>query len=248
MARYGAIEAGGTKFVCAVGASPHDLSAQTRIPTTTPAETLAKCLEFFGAQVPIDALGVGCFGPLELRPSAPLYGHITTTPKPGWSNTDIVGPLREALAVPIRFDTDVNAALLGEARWGAAQGLSSAVYVTIGTGIGGGALIDGRLAHGLVHPEMGHLLVPREADDVAFEGVCPFHGSCAREALGAARGKPACGPSRLGSRSALHRFGPHHVGARALARAHHPGRRSDAGRRFVSASAQAPLALTRRLR
>ncbi|MEP7053602.1 MAG: ROK family protein [Pseudomonadota bacterium] len=183
MALYGAIEAGGTKFVCAVGAAPHDLRAQLRIPTTTPAETLARCVEFFRAHSDIQALGIGCFGPLELRPRAPLYGHITATPKPGWSHTDIVGPLRKALSVPVGFDTDVNGAVLGEARWGAAQGLGTAVYITIGTGIGGGALIDGRLAHGLVHPEMGHLLLPREADDLQFEGVCPFHGGRCWEGL-----------------------------------------------------------------
>jgi len=183
MAVYGAIEAGGTKFVCAVGSSPDDIRAQTRISTTTPRETLARCIAFFRAQPAITALGIGCFGPLELREGAPRYGHITTTPKPGWADTDIVGPLREALAVPIGFDTDVNGAVLGEARWGAARGLGTAVYITIGTGIGGGALIDGRLAHGLVHPEMGHLLLPREADDVAFAGVCPFHGARCWEGL-----------------------------------------------------------------
>ena len=180
---YGAIEAGGTKFVCAVGSSPHELRAQVRIPTTTPVETLARCIEFFQAQPPVVALGVGCFGPLELRSAAPRYGYITSTPKPGWSNTDIVGPLRTALAVPVGFDTDVNGAVLGEARWGAAQGLGTAVYITIGTGIGGGALIDGRLAHGLVHPEMGHILLPREADDQSFAGVCPFHGARCWEGL-----------------------------------------------------------------
>ena len=183
MALYGAIEAGGTKFVCAVGSSPQDLRTQIRIPTTTPVETLAQCIEFFRVQPQIQALGVGCFGPLELHQGAPLYGHITSTPKPGWSNTDIVGPLREALAVPIGFDTDVNGAVLGEARWGAARGLTTAIYITIGTGIGGGAWVGGNLVHGLVHPEMGHLLLPREADDAQFEGVCPFHGARCWEGL-----------------------------------------------------------------
>jgi len=176
MRRLGAIEAGGTKFVCAVGTSPDDLDL-VRIPTTTPAETLARCLEFFRSRAPIVALGVGSFGPLELRRDAPRYGYITTTPKPGWQNTDLLGPLSRALDVPIGFDTDVNAAVLGEARWGAARGVSSAVYVTVGTGIGGGALVGGQLAHGLVHPEMGHLLVPREPEDRDFAGACPFHGA-----------------------------------------------------------------------
>jgi fructokinase len=177
MSLYGAIEAGGTKFVCAVGTGPEDLKAQARFPTTTPKETLARCIDFFRAQPKVEALGIGCFGPIELRRGAPLYGHVTTTPKPGWGNADIVGPLQQALGVPVAFDTDVNGAVLGEARWGAAQGLDTAVYVTIGTGIGGGALVGGRLAHGLVHPEMGHLLLPREPDDLTFNGDCPFHGA-----------------------------------------------------------------------
>lgn len=174
---FGAIEAGGTKFVCAVGTGPEDLRALVRFPTTTPLETLGKCIDFFKAQPEIEALGIGCFGPIELRPSATRYGHVTTTPKAGWTNVDVVGPLREALGVPIGFDTDVNAAVLAEARWGAARGLDTAVYVTIGTGIGGGLWISGKLAHGLQHPEMGHLLLPREPDDLEFAGHCPFHAA-----------------------------------------------------------------------
>jgi fructokinase len=183
MALYGAIEAGGTKFVCAVGTGPADLRAQARFPTKDPQETLGHCIEFFRSQPPIDALGVGCFGPLELRRDAEHYGHVTTTPKPGWGNADIVGPLQRALLVPVGFDTDVNAAVLGEARWGAAKNLATAIYITVGTGIGGGALLGGQLAHGLVHPEMGHLLVPRELDDLAFAGACPFHGGRCWEGL-----------------------------------------------------------------
>jgi fructokinase len=182
MPSYGAIEAGGTKFVCAVGSGPDDLRAQVRIPTTTPHETLGRCLEFFRAQPPVEALGVACFGPIDLRVGSPLYGHVTTTPKLGWRNADVVGPLQGALGVPVGFDTDVNGAMLGEWRWGAARGSSSALYVTVGTGIGGGALLEGKLAHGLVHPEMGHLLLPREEGD-AFEGVCPFHGGRCWEGL-----------------------------------------------------------------
>ncbi len=177
MSLYGAIEAGGTKFVCAVGTGPEDLRAQARFPTTTPQETLGRCIDFFRAQPKIEALGIGCFGPLDLRRGTPSYGHVTSTPKAGWTNADVVGPLRQALGVPVGFDTDVNGAVLGEARWGAAQGLETAIYVTIGTGIGGGALIGGKLAHGLVHPEMGHLLLPREPDDLDFAGDCPFHGA-----------------------------------------------------------------------
>lgn len=185
MALYGAIEAGGTKFVCAVGSGPDDVRAQIRIPTTSPGETLEQCLAFFLSQPKIEALGVGCFGPLELRRAERYYGHVMATPKPGWTHADIVGPLARGLAVPIGFDTDVNAAVLGEARWGAARDLDTAIYVTIGTGIGGGALVGGQLAHGLVHPEMGHLLVPREPDDAAFAGTCPFHGARCWEGLAA---------------------------------------------------------------
>ena len=183
MPLYGAIEAGGTKFVCAVGTGPSELRARARFPTTSPQETLDRCIEFFRSQPKIDALGIGCFGPIELRRGTASYGHVTTTPKFGWGNADIVGPLCQALSVPVGFDTDVNAAVLGEARWGAAQNLDTAIYVTVGTGIGGGALVGGQLVHGLVHPEMGHLLVPREPDDLTFVGHCPFHGGRCWEGL-----------------------------------------------------------------
>ena len=183
MPLYGAIEAGGTKFMCAVGTGPEDLREQARFPTTAPKETLSKCIEFFQAQPKLDAIGVGCFGPIELNHSSASYGRVTVTPKAGWGNADIVGPLEEAFGVPIGFDTDVNGAVLGEARWGAAKGLDTAIYVTVGTGIGGGALVGGRLAHGLVHPEMGHLLIPRESDDADFKGYCPFHGARCWEGL-----------------------------------------------------------------
>lgn len=183
MSLYGAIEAGGTKFVCAVGTAPGELRAEARFPTEAPAETLERCLEFFRAQPRLDALGIGCFGPLGLRRGAAGYGRITSTPKPGWSQVDVVRPLAEGLGIPVAFDTDVNAAVLGEARWGAARGLDTAIYVTIGTGIGGGALVAGQLAHGLVHPEMGHLLLPREPDDLAFAGTCRFHGARCWEGL-----------------------------------------------------------------
>jgi len=202
MSLYGAIEAGGTKFVCAVGTGPEDLKAQARFPTTTPKETLGRCIDFFRAQPKIEALGVGCFGPIDLRRGTPSYGHVTTTPKAGWANADVVGPLHQALGVPVGFDTDVNGAVLGEARWGAAQGLDTAIYVTIGTGIGGGALIGGKLAHGLVHPEMGHLLLPRELDDLDFAGSCPFHGARCWEGVAsgpAIERRWGCRAEKLGS-------------------------------------------------
>src|SRR5450432_448772 len=182
MPRFGVIEAGGTKFVCAVGGEPGDLSHEVRFPTTTPAETLHRCVEFFRARGQLDALGVGCFGPVNLERGSARYGFITKTTKAGWSDTNVVGTLSRALGLPIGFDTDVNAAVLGEARWGAARGVASAVYVTVGTGIGGGALLDGAVVHGLVHPEMGHLRVPRELGD-DFSGVCRFHGAACWEGM-----------------------------------------------------------------
>lgn len=175
---YGGIEAGGTKFVCAVGTGPDDLREVTRFPTVTPAETLRRAVAFFEAQEnPITALGIASFGPVDLRQASATYGFITKTTKPGWADTDFAGTLGRALGVPVGFDTDVNGAALGEWRWGAARGLDTFLYLTIGTGIGGGGLVEGQRLHGLVHPEMGHIFVPRVADDV-FGGVCPFHGDC----------------------------------------------------------------------
>jgi fructokinase len=177
----GSIEAGGTKFVCAVGTGPDDVRTETRFPTEEPDATLQRAIAFFeGAGVEyggLAAIGIASFGPVELRRSRSDYGFITTTPKPGWSGTDVAGSVGRALDVPIGFDTDVNGAALGEARWGAAQGLHTFVYLTIGTGIGGGSVANGVVPHGLVHAEMGHVSVPRmEGDD--FPGVCPFHGDC----------------------------------------------------------------------
>lgn len=176
---YGGIEAGGTKFVCAVGTGPEDIRAETRIPTTTPGETLARVLDFFRPYAPqLKAVGIASFGPVDVRPDSPTYGYITTTPKPGWAFTPIVPLVAEKLGVPVGFDTDVNGAALGEHRWGAAQGLDTFVYLTVGTGIGGGALVNGRLLHGLLHPEMGHMRVPHDRDRDPFAGICPFHGDC----------------------------------------------------------------------
>jgi fructokinase len=168
---YGAIEAGGTKWVCAAGTGPDDLDAVV-IPTTTPDETIARAAEFFDRRG-IAALGVGSFGPLDLE-----AGTITTTPKPGWAGTELVARLSERLAVPVTLDTDVNAAALGEQRWGAAQALHTFCYVTVGTGIGGGAMVEGRLLHGLEHPEFGHMRVPHDLQRDPFPGSCPYHGDC----------------------------------------------------------------------
>ena len=175
---YGGIEAGGTKFVCALGTGPDDVRALTRFSTRTPGETLAEAIAFFREQPePPVAIGIGSFGPVDPNPASPTYGYITSTPKPGWAHTDIAGAVCRALDVPVAFDTDVNAAALGEHRWGAAQNLDTFLYLTVGTGIGGGGLAQGRRLHGLVHPEMGHIYVPRAPGD-DFEGSCPYHGAC----------------------------------------------------------------------
>lgn len=174
----GAIEAGGTKWLCAVGTGPDDLVATETIPTTTPDETIGRALAFFRRRGPIEAVGIGCFGPVDLRPGSPAWGSITTTPKPGWTDTDVAGVVGAELGVPVAFDTDVNAAALGEHRWGAARGLDTFCYVTVGTGIGGGAIAGGAVVHGLVHPEFGHMRIPHDLDADPFGGLCPYHGDC----------------------------------------------------------------------
>lgn len=175
---FGALEAGGTKFICAIGTEEGKLVRTARIPTTHPSETLQKTIAFFqSGPEPIERLGVGCFGPLDLNPRSESFGTITQTPKPGWSNTAVQPVLENTLSVQVRIDTDVNTAALGEAHWGAGQGVSNLLYLTIGTGIGGGVLIDGRPVHGLVHPEMGHILLPNHPE-AGFHGICPFHSDC----------------------------------------------------------------------
>ncbi|MEA1648979.1 ROK family protein [Nitrospirillum sp. BR 11164] len=201
MRRIGAVELGGTKAV--VGAAVMDggtrpQSIETvRIPTTTPEETLTRCVETLhalgGRMGGLDAVGVASFGPLQLDPNRPDYGAITRTPKPGWTGAPVRYQLANALGhlkeggVPVAIDTDVNGAALGEGRWGAARGLDSHVYVTVGTGIGVGVVVGGRPQHGLVHPEGGHLLVRRDPARDAYGGHCPYHGDCL-EGL-------ACGPA-----------------------------------------------------
>lgn len=178
-----AIEAGGTKFNCAVGTGPDDIRSQVRIETTTPTETLREVVDYlehasreFGA---LSAIGVGCFGPLDLQRNSETYGYITTTPKEGWKYADVLGTLRECFHVPIGFDTDVNAAALGEHLWGNGQRCEPLVYLTVGTGIGGGVLLRGEPHHGTLHPEIGHLMVPQVMSEAPNpEGVCPFHGGC----------------------------------------------------------------------
>jgi len=179
---YAGIEVGGTKWVCAVGTGPDDLRAVTRFPTEEPAGSIDRAVRFLreasSRHGRLRAIGIGSFGPLDLDPHSPSYGSITTTPKPGWANTDLVGAFKAAYALPVGFDTDVNAAALGEGRWGAAQGLADFIYLTIGTGIGGGGMSGGQLIHGLVHPEMGHIRIPHDPARDPFPGACPFHGDC----------------------------------------------------------------------
>ena len=178
MVTFGGVEAGGTKWVLAVGSSPDDLEDITTIPTTSPTATLDRVGEFFDRHREVTAVGVGSFGPIDLRKSSPRFGTITTTPKAGWSNTDVAGFLGARLEVPIAIDTDVNAAALGEGRWGAARGVDSFCYVTVGTGIGGGVIVDGRPLHGLLHPEFGHMRIPHDRIRDPFPGICPYHGDC----------------------------------------------------------------------
>jgi fructokinase len=177
---YGGVETGGTWCVCAMGSGPEEIVESAQFHTTCPEETLARIVAFFAAGPAVEALGIGSFGPVDVDRSSPTWGYVTTTPKPGWQHVSVASVVAERLGVPVAFDTDVNAAALGEHRWGTGQGASSLFYLTVGTGIGGGLLIDGRPRHGLVHPEMGHIRVPRDSDPdrADFRGICPVHGDC----------------------------------------------------------------------
>ncbi|MGE6754747.1 ROK family protein [Rossellomorea sp. NPDC071047] len=172
----GAIEAGGTKFVCGIGNEKGAILERMTIPTTTPSETLKRVVEFFEGKN-IERMGVGSFGPIDLDPQSMTYGSITRTPKPYWSHFNLIGELKKHFSIPVAFDTDVNAAALGESVWGAAKGLDSCLYITVGTGIGVGSLTEGKLVHGLTHPEMGHIMVRRHPEDT-YTGHCPYHGDC----------------------------------------------------------------------
>ncbi|GIP48427.1 ROK family protein [Paenibacillus sp. DXFW5] len=174
--RIGAIEAGGTKFVCGVGNEHGVIEDSVSFPTELPEPTLERVIGYFRDKK-VEAIGVGSFGPLDLNRNSATYGYVTTTPKPGWNGYDVLGKLKSQFDVPYGWDTDVNAAALGEAKWGAAQGLDSCVYYTVGTGIGVGVLAEGKLVHGLVHPEGGHVLPRRHPED-DFPGLCPYHGDC----------------------------------------------------------------------
>lgn len=175
--RIGALEAGGTKMVCAIGDETGKIYEQESFPTVTPEETLPQLLDYFKGKE-IKALGIACFGPIDLDRDSDTYGYITTTPKTAWMNTDIAGYFANGLNVPVGFDTDVNGSLLGEVTYGQAKGLGDAVYYTIGTGVGAGVMSGGKLVHGAMHPEAGHMLLRVREDDPMPEGICPFHGAC----------------------------------------------------------------------
>ena len=178
---YGGIEGGGTKFICAIGTGPEDIRGRVQFPTTTPAETIGKARDFFQhyiQRVPLKALGIVSFGPLDLDKRSPTYGYVINTPKAGWTDVNLVGTFQDALKLPVAIDTDVNGAAFGEWTWGAARGLNNFIYLTIGTGIGGGGIVNRQLMHGLVHPEMGHIRIPHDLNRDPFPGSCPFHGDC----------------------------------------------------------------------
>jgi fructokinase len=180
---FGAIEAGGTKWNCIIASDPQDVRAEERFETTKPGETLHKVIRFFKrfqdeTGRTLAGIGIACFGPVDLDLNSPSYGYITSTPKPGWANTDVVGAIQRGLDLPVAFDTDVNGAAVGEAEWGAAGGLSDFLYITIGTGIGGGGIVGGKPIHGLIHPEMGHIRLPHDWDEDPYKGFCLYHGDC----------------------------------------------------------------------
>lgn len=175
---FGCIEAGGTKFVVGTATSPNDIQDCIRIETTTPDATIGATIDWLKRQPPLTAIGIASFGPLELDRTAPNWGHITSTTKTGWSHTDFAARIAKAMGVPTGFDTDVNGAGLAEARWGAGQGQRVSIYVTVGTGIGGAAIVGSKPLIGLSHSEMGHIRPPRHPEDHGFAGICPFHGDC----------------------------------------------------------------------
>ncbi len=181
MKLFGGIEAGGTKFICGIS-DGENLVQRVRIPTTTtPKKTMAKVLDYFKKihqKTPLSALGICSFGPLDTNPVSPYYGFITTTPKQGWEYFNIVGSIKEVFDLPIGFDTDVDGAVIGEYRWGNGRGCDAVVYWTVGTGIGAGGMLGGRLMRGLIHPETGHIFTPHDKEKDPFEGVCPYHGNC----------------------------------------------------------------------
>ena len=194
MKYYGSLEAGGTKMVCAIGDEQGNILERVSIPTLEPENTMPAIVEFFKNKN-ISALGIGCFGPVDLDKKSATYGYITTTPKLAWKNYDIVGTCKKELGVPVGFDTDVNASALGEATWGCTKELDHSIYITVGTGIGAGVIIDGKPYHGMLHPEAGHIFLARHPQDPMEKGVCPYHDLCLEglasgPAIAARWGKP----------------------------------------------------------
>ena len=194
MKLYGSLEAGGTKMVCAIGDEQGNILERVSIPTLEPENTMPAIVEFFKNKN-ISALGIGCFGPVDLDKKSATYGYITTTPKLAWKNYDIVGTCKKELGVPVGFDTDVNASALGEATWGCTKELDHSIYITVGTGIGAGVIIDGKPYHGMLHPEAGHIFLARHPQDPMEKGVCPYHDLCLEglasgPAIAARWGKP----------------------------------------------------------
>ncbi len=175
----GLVEAGGTKFILGIAEQGGEFIARHRLPTTTPQATLGAAIAWFAGHTrAFHAIGIAAFGPLDLDPASKTYGCLRATTKPHWSGAAIAAPFSAAFDCPVYLDTDVGAAALAEARWGAGLGQGSLLYLTVGTGIGGGFVAQGRLLHGLSHPEMGHILVPLHPDEGDFAGVCPFHRGC----------------------------------------------------------------------
>lgn len=174
--RLGALEAGGTKMVCAIGDESGKIYEQVSIPTETPEITMPKLISYFEERK-IEALGIGCFGPIDPDKKSETYGYITSTPKLAWADYNIVGTMEKSLMIPVGFDTDVNGSVLGEVTFGQAKGKNCVVYVTIGTGVGAGIYIEGKLLHGMLHPEAGHILLSKREDDT-YEGKCPYHKTC----------------------------------------------------------------------
>jgi fructokinase len=175
---YGGVETGGTWCVCAIARSPHEIVAETQFATADPESTLARIVAFFRSNEPVRTIGIGSFGPVDLDPASPTWGHVMTTPKPGWRRAAVAPVIRDALDLPVAFDTDVNAAAVAEQRWGAGRGVDSLCYLTVGTGIGAGLLVNRRPWHGLVHSEAGHMRVPHDREKDPFRGSCPSHGDC----------------------------------------------------------------------
>jgi fructokinase len=175
---YGGVETGGSWCVCALGRGPGELVAEEQFPTTDPKTTLGRIADFFRRNTGAVAIGIGSFGPVDLDPTSPTWGYVTSTPKPGWQRVSVATVLGEQLGVPVAFDTDVAAAAVGEHRWGAGLGVEAVCYLTVGTGIGAGLLRDGEPWHGLVHPEVGHVRIPRDHERDSFKGSCPVHGDC----------------------------------------------------------------------